>query len=215
VRISEGQGLAVSPDDKWVLTESSRGGPLSLVPSGAGEPRQLTHDSITYTSAQFMPDGKHLLAAGIEPGHGGRDYMIDTSTGESKPLTPEGTTGTVISPDGRKAIMRGPDGKVGIWSLDSNTLQIIPELDPKFSVIGWAPDGASVYAVMNQFGQKSAKLFKVNATTGKAEFWKEFGAGLSGGISGVSAPRFSRDGNAYAYIYVRILSQAYVAKGLK
>ncbi|HEY4054070.1 MAG TPA: protein kinase [Terriglobales bacterium] len=215
VRIGDGQGLAVSPDDKWVLTESSRGGPLSLVPTGAGEPRQLTHDSITYTFAQFMPDGKHLLAAGIEPGHGGRDYLIDTSTGESKPLTPEGTTGTLISPDGSKAIMRGPDGKVGIWALEGNTFQLIPGLDPKLSVTGWAPDGLSVYAVMNRFGQKSARLFKVNATTGKAEFWKEFGAGLSGGISGVSAPRFSRDGSAYAYVYVRTLSQAYVAKGLK
>ncbi len=215
VRISDGQGLAVSPDDKWVLTQSSRGGPLSLVPAGAGQARQLTHDSITYTGAKFMPDGKHLLAAGIEPGHGGRDYLIDTSTGESKPLTPEGTTGTVISPDGRKAIMRGPDGRMGIWSLDGNTLQLIPGLDPKLTVTGWAPDGSFVYAVMNQFGQKSAKLLKVNTTTGKAEFWKEFGTGLSGGISGVSAPRFSRDGSAYAYVYVRTLSQAYVAKGLK
>jgi Tol biopolymer transport system component len=215
VRIGDGQGIAVSPDNKWVLTQPSHGGPLSLVPAGAGEPRQLTHDSITYTGAQFMPDGKHLLASGIEPGHGGRDYLIDTSTGESKPLTPEGTTGTLISPDGRKAIMRGPDGRLGIWPLDGNTLQSIPGLDPKFNVTGWTPDGSSVYGVINQFGQKTVKIFKVNTATGKAEFWKEFGTGLSGGISGMAPPHFSRDGNAYAYIYVRTLSQAYVAKGLK
>jgi len=215
VRISDGQGLAISPDDKWVLTQPSRGGPLSLVPTGAGEARQLTHDSITYTGAQFMPDGKHLLAAGIEPGHGGRDYLIDTSTGSSKPLTPEGTTGTLISPDGKKVIMRGPDGRVGIWSLDGNTLQLVPGLPPKFNVTGWTPDGSSIYAVTSQLGQKSVKLLKVNTTTGKTEFWKEFGSGLSGGISGVAPPHFSSDGSAYAYVYVRTLSQAYVAKGLK
>jgi eukaryotic-like serine/threonine-protein kinase len=215
VRISDGQGLAISPDDKWVLTQPSRGGPLSLVPTGAGEARQLTHDSITYTGAQFMPDGRHLLAAGIEPGHGGRDYLIDTSTGSSKPLTPEGTTGTLISPDGKKVIMRGPDGRVGIWSLDGNTLQLVPGLPPKFNVTGWTPDGSSIYAVTSQLGQKSVKLLKVNTTTGKTEFWKEFGSGLSGGISGVAPPHFSSDGSAYAYVYVRTLSQAYVAKGLK
>jgi hypothetical protein len=55
----------------------------------------------------------------------------------------------------------------------------------------------------------------VNTTTGKSEFWKEFGTALSGGITGVSAPHFSSDGSAYAYVYVRTLSQAYVAKGLK
>jgi hypothetical protein len=58
-------------------------------------------------------------------------------------------------------------------------------------------------------------MYKLNTVTGKMEFWKEFGSGLSGGISGISPPRFSRDGSAYAYIYVRLLSQAYVAKGLK
>jgi hypothetical protein len=31
----------------------------------------------------------------------------------------------------------------------------------------------------------------------------------------VGAPQFSADGSAYAYIYVRTLSEAYVVKGLK
>ena len=31
----------------------------------------------------------------------------------------------------------------------------------------------------------------------------------------VVAPFFSRDGSAYCYVYVRLLSQAYVARGLK
>ena len=111
--------------------------------------------------------------------------------------------------------MRGPDGRVGIWSLDGNTLQLVPGLPPKFNVTGWTPDGSSIYAVTSQLGQKSVKLLKVNTTTGKTEFWKEFGSGLSGGISGVAPPHFSSDGSAYAYVYVRTLSQAYVAKGLK
>ena len=215
VRISDGQGLAISPDNKWVLTESAKGGPLSLVPSGAGQARQLTHDNITYTRAVFMPDGKHLLAAGIEPGHGGRDYLIDVKTGESKPITPEGTGGIVISADGRKAAMRGPDGRWGIWSLDGNSLQVIPDLDARYDIIGWTPDGSSVLAVLNQFGRRSAKVSTLNPVTGKMEFWKEFGASLSGSIGGVTPPRFSNDGTAYVYVYSRVLSQAYVARGLK
>lgn len=112
---------AISPDNRWVLTQPAHGGPLSLVPAGAGEMRQLTHDSISYARAAFMPDGQHLLSAGIEPGHGGRDYLIDVNTGESKAITPEGTTGTLVSPDGRKAIMRGPTGRIGVWSFDTNS----------------------------------------------------------------------------------------------
>ena len=215
VRISDGQGMAISPDNRWVVTQPAKGGPLSVVPVGAGQARQLTHDSITYAAAGFMPDGKHLLAWGIEPGHGGRDYLIDINTGESKPITPEGTAGGPVSPDGQKIIVRGPDGRQGVWSMDGNALQTIPGLDPHYGITGWLADNVSVYAAQEVGVQKTRKIYKLNTATGKMEFWKEFGGGLSGGISGIAPPRFSRDGSAYAYIYVRLLSQAYVAKGLK
>ena len=92
-RIGEGQPLAISPDTKWVVTKSAKGGPLSMVPTGAGESRQLTHDAISYGSARFLPDGKRLLASGVESGHGARDYLIDLNSGDSKPITPEGVSG--------------------------------------------------------------------------------------------------------------------------
>ena len=215
VRIGDGLGMAISPDCKWVLTRPARGGPLSLVPAGAGEARQLTHDNISYSETAFMPDGKHVLASGIEPGHGGRDYLIDVDTGESKPVTPEGTTGTSISPDGHKVIMRGPDGHLGVWSFDTNTLRIVPGLEQKYGVSGWTPDGSSFYAARNERGQKSVKLYTVNAITGQTAFWKEFGTGLASGVAGIALPHLSENGNAYAYVYVRPLSQAYVARGLQ
>ena len=47
------------------------------------------------------------------------------------------------------------------------------------------------------------------------DFWKTFGADLPAGGAGVGGPRFSRDGNAYAYVYDQVLSEAYDVKGLK
>jgi hypothetical protein len=47
------------------------------------------------------------------------------------------------------------------------------------------------------------------------EPWKTFGAGTSAGVSSVGSPRLSADGNAYAYLYIRVLSEAYVVKGLR
>ena len=214
VRISEGQGGAISPDNQWVLTKPARGGPLSLVPTGAGAARQLTHDNISYAAAAFMPDGKHVLASGIESGHGGRDYLIDINSGESKPITPEGTTGNVISPDGRKVIVRGPDGRIGVWSLEGNSLQLIPGLDRQYSISAWTPDGSSIFVAPNQ-RQRSVKVYKVNVETGKMQFWKEFGITLSGSVYSVGLPHFSQGSDAYAYAYVRVLTQAYVVKGLK
>src|SRR6202167_2915454 len=86
-RIGEGVAGAISPDGKWVVTKPAKGRELILVPTGAGESRQLTHDGVSYDGARFFPDGKRLLAYGIEAGHGGRDYVIDLSSRDSKAIT--------------------------------------------------------------------------------------------------------------------------------
>jgi len=215
VRIGEGEGRAISPDNKWVITKPVRGGPLSLVPTGAGEARQLTHDAISYGGVRYLPDAKHLLAAGIEVGHGGRDYLIDASDGTAKPITPEGVIGTQLSPDGLKVAVTGPDGKWGVWPLDGSGLRLIPGLDSKYYVSDWAPDGASVYALSSQQRQGAAKVYRVNTVTGKMDFWKTFGAELPAGGGGVGGPRFSNNGSAYAYVYDQVLTEAYVVRGLK
>jgi Tol biopolymer transport system component len=215
VRIGEGLGLALSPDAKWAITKPPRGGPLSMVPTGAGEARQLTHDSVSYGAAQWLPDGKNLLAVGIETGHGARDYLIDTNNGNSQPVTPEGTAGINLSPDGKSTTVRGPDGKHAVWPLDGSGAKPIPGLDSSFYFAGWSPDGGSLYAISSRTSQTSAKVYKVDPATGKMALWKTFGAEVGAGTSQVGGPRFSRDGSAYGYVYVRVLSEAYVVTGLK
>ena len=214
-RIGEGLAMAISPDGKWVITKPAKGGPLSLVPTGAGESRQVTHDAVSFDRVQFFPDGKRLLAYGIEAGHGGRDYLIDLSSGDSKPITPEGIGGTLLSPDGKSVVVRGPDGKRGIWPLDGGGFHPIPGLEGNYSPIGWTPDGESVYVVPSRGRAKIEKVSRVNFQTGKMEPWKTFGEETGAGVTAVVAPHLSSDGNAYAYLYVRVLSEAYVVTGLR
>jgi len=47
-----------------VITRPAKRGALFVVPTGAGETRQLTHDNISYDSVRYLPDGKQLLASG-------------------------------------------------------------------------------------------------------------------------------------------------------
>jgi len=215
VRIGNGTGAAISPDDKWVITRPAKEGALFVVPTGAGETRQLTHDNISYDSVRYLPDGKQLLASGIEAGHGVRDYLIDLSNGNARPITPEGVEGTTLSPDGRRAAVLGPDGKWGIWPLDGGGLRPIPQLDSKYAVTGWTPDGTSLYVVSNHLRDRTAKVYRVNLDSGKMEFWTTFGESIPVGVTQVGGPNLSSDGSAYAYVYGQALSQAYVVKGLK
>jgi Tol biopolymer transport system component len=215
-RIGEGDAMAISPDGKWVITKPAKGGPLSLVPTGAGEAKPLTHDAVSYGEVRFLPDGKKLLASGIEAGHGTRDYLIDVGDGDSKPITPEGIAGVHLSPDGRSAAVLGSDGRWGIWPLDGSGLHPIPGLDSIYHLAGWSPDGKSVYAVSSRMSdQKTAKVYRVSAETGKMELWRTLGAEGVAGIESVRDPRFSSDGTAYAYGYRQSLSEAFVVTGLK
>ncbi|HEY6302387.1 MAG TPA: protein kinase [Terriglobales bacterium] len=221
VRIGEGDCFAISADGKWVITKPPKGGPLSVVPTGAGERRQLTHDKVSYETVRWLAGGKELLASGIETGHGVRDYVIEASTGDSRPVTPEGTVGVHPSPDGRNTAVLGADGKWGIWPLESsnplagNGLRFIPGLDSSSRVIGWSPDGGSVYVVSNRQREKTGTVYRTDAVTGKMEPWKTFGESLPAGAVSFSGSYLSGDGGAYAYVYAQTLSQVYVVRGMK
>jgi len=211
--LGEGDGVAISPDAKWVITKSAKGGPLNLVPTGAGESRPLTRDAIVYGTVRWLPDGKQLLATGIEAGHGARDYLIDVSTGASKPVTPEGVSGVWLSPDGSSTSVQEPDGKWGIWALNGSGIRLVPGLDGKYRMTGWSPDGASVY-VASRARERVAKVYKVNTVTGKMDLWRAFG-NSGAGFSSVDTVLLSNDGTAYAYRYNQLTSQAYIVTGLK
>lgn len=217
VRIGEGAGLALSPDAKWAITQPAKGGPLRLVPTGAGEIRQLTHDKVTYEEVRWLPGGRELLASGIEPGHGERDYRIDLNSGDSKAITPEGVAGVRVSRDGRNAAVLGPDGKWGIWPLDGEPgrQRAIPGLDSNQRVVGWSTAGESVYVVSTRRQDKTANIYLVNTSTGKTELWRTFGEGLAAGAVAPPGSYLVGDSGAYVYNYEQRLSRIYVVRGMK
>ncbi len=213
-RIGEGDALSLSPDGKWAITKPPKGGPLNLVPTGAGEAMQITHDTVNYDMVRWFPDGKRLLASGIEAGHGERDYVIDLSSGDAKPITPDGMAGTHLSPDGRSAAVLNPDGKWGIWSLENNSFRQITGFDASYHVVGWSADGGSLYAYSSRALAREGKVYRVNTETGKIDLWKTYGS-VAAGIRSPGGITVASDGNSYAYGYGVTLSQAFVVTGLK
>src|SRR5271165_6358588 len=84
IRLSDGIGTALSPDGKWALARpNSTPAPLVLLPTGVGEAKPLTHDSINHLWARWLPDQKRIVFSGNEAGHGFRLY--EESPEESKP----------------------------------------------------------------------------------------------------------------------------------
>ena len=217
VRIGEGRAESLSPDGKWVVTQPLQGGKLRVVPTGAGEAREINTGNIRFTRIHYMPDGKHLIGVGIEQNHGSRSYLIDLKDGSIKPISPEGIAGTLISPDGRSVIVRGPDGTAGVWPINGGEVRPLPGLNITDYVTGWSQDSSSVYVVHSESqSDRVAKLYKLNLVTGKMEPWKTFGSSLgTTGVQAVADARVSADERAYVYIYVQSLSQGFIVKGLQ
>jgi hypothetical protein len=91
VRLGEGSAVALTADQKWAIVQTPESpAQLRLLPTGVGEARALTNDSINHQWVRCFADGKHYLFSGDEPGHGVRLYVQDFSGGQPQSITPDG-----------------------------------------------------------------------------------------------------------------------------
>src|ERR1035441_2617898 len=113
IRLGEGGQAALSPDGQWVLADAGSPRKLVLLPTGVGEPRQLTDDKTDHFGAGWLPDSKSIVFSAAEPGHAARTYLLDLQGGAPRALTPEGTAGALITPDGKSLL--ASDAKRQRW----------------------------------------------------------------------------------------------------
>src|SRR4030095_6123977 len=95
-RLGPGQAADLSPDGKWALTLGSTGSGsgLVLLPTGAGESKPIATPGLSIFGAAFLPpDGKRIVIAAAEPGHGVRGYVMDLPGGKPRAFTEELTNG--------------------------------------------------------------------------------------------------------------------------
>ena len=96
VRLGEGSALGISPDGLWAMTSNMATPPqIVLLPTGAGEPRQVTHDAIQHLDACWLPDSKHIVFEGVESGHKARVYFQAMEGEGPRPITAEGLSGSL------------------------------------------------------------------------------------------------------------------------
>ena len=54
---------------------------LILLPSGAGDAQQITHDSLYHSWARWLPDSQGIVFTAKQEGHGARIYLQKSITG--------------------------------------------------------------------------------------------------------------------------------------
>jgi hypothetical protein len=215
VQLGLGSGGSLSPDGKWAISVLVGGaGRVTLVPTGTGQPRTIPTpglERIYNGNVHFLPDGKHIILNANEPGHGVRCYLVDLDGAKPIPITPEGITGALISPDG-KYVLRNDGPAVEVYPTAGGTPHSISGLEPGFTPVQWSEDNSSVYGYIR--GPVPARVYKVNVVTGQKTVIQELQPKTSIGVVYIAPVVVSRDGSRFAYSYYQVFSVLYLISGL-
>jgi serine/threonine protein kinase/WD40 repeat protein len=212
--LKDGFADQLSPDGKTVLATTQSLDRLVLVPTAAGEARFLpSHGIVSYSGAQWFPDGKRVLFNGRAQGHNMRSYVQDIDGGEPRPVTPEDTRALSISPDGRWAAAIGAGQAISVWPMEGGASRVVPGSEPGDRPMEWSADGRALWLFRR--GEVPAHVHRLDIETGKRELWKTLVPPDAAGVYSIIEFRVTPTGHSYFYSYTRLLSQLYLVRGLR
>ncbi|HKD18729.1 MAG TPA: protein kinase [Thermoanaerobaculia bacterium] len=216
VQLAKAKGFGLSRDGRWALMTNPTADELTLVPTGAGNPRTFPKAGLHYEWGHFFPDGKNILLFAGEPGHSPRLFVQALDGGKPRPITKEeqhlAPALKAIGPDGQLAVT-DPDGKVFILTSDGAGPRPTPCAVPGADQLsGWGSDGHSLYLVR---GTIPARVEICDTLTGALRLWKEIVPPDPAGVLTVDPVFITPDGKSYVYSYRRQLDELALVKGLR
>jgi eukaryotic-like serine/threonine-protein kinase len=213
VRLGYGNRPSLSPDGKWIVCIRRDPGRsrLMLLPTGPGESRYLNIEGVYFESLGWFPDSKRIVYTGNESGHPVRAWMYDLDSEKAAALTPEGTKGTQVSPDGKWLAIVGPH-QLSLAPTDGGAPRVISQLQNGEGVVRWSGDGR--YLFLKQPEADAVKLSRLDIASGHKEPWKtvkipEPGADFVGDLA------LSADGKTCAFTFQHDLANLFLVQGLK
>jgi serine/threonine protein kinase/Tol biopolymer transport system component len=216
VLLGEGSALALSPDGKWAITESQVSpAQLKLLPTGAGQSKDLTNDTINHNWAHWFSDGKRILFSGNEPDRGEKLYVYDLDTGKDRAITPQGVNGNsfAISPDSQVVAAIGPDQRGYLYPVNGGDAKLIPGVNQGEQPITWSADGHSLYVY--QPGELPAHVYRIDVQSGQRTLWKDLMPTDPAGVENIGPILLTPDAKTCVFGYHRNLADLYLVEGLK
>jgi len=214
VRLGDGDPSGISPDGKWILSVMpSQPSRLVLYPTGTGEARPIDISPVHVLNAvsNWTSDGSTILFTGADGDEPPRAYLLNTKSGVTRPITPPGTSDAIISPDGQHVIARNSSNKFAVYSVSGGEPGSVEGLAIDEFPIQWDIFNRKLY-VWNR--KLPAKIFLLDITTGARVLWLEITPEeVSGLLYGEVI--ITPDGRSYGYRYRRVLTDLFLAEGLR
>jgi hypothetical protein len=136
--------------------------------------------------------------------------MVDVKGEKARPVTPEGTSEAIVSPDGRFVLAKN-DQEFAMYPVDGGPPQPAVGMTNKDYPVQWDTSGTKLYVWDRSF---PAHVSSLDPRTGVRKLWLETTPPDPAGL--LYANFFmTPDGKTYAYRYRRVLSTLYPAEGLR
>ena len=218
VDLGEGAPLALSPDGLFVLAVPAQeiDDRLLIVPTGAGERRQLQHTSIRHVfDAAWCPDGRHIVVTAGDDPRRARLYLWDVKDGSApRALTSEGEFGQpVVAPDGNWITTVRTGAAPALYPVDGGPPRSIPGALIEDVPRRWSADGQSLF--IRRGSDLPARIERLDIATGRRSLWKELQPAERAGVFGITGVIVTPDGRSYAYTVASSVGALYLAEGLK
>jgi hypothetical protein len=222
VRLGEGYPVALSPDKLWAMViPIGMPAPLVLLPTGVGKPRSLPGNGIHHLHgflmrAGWFPGGKRVFFSGVEPGHRTRTYIQDLDGGDPRAITPEGTTCTLLTPDGSQFLAIDSVGSWQIYPMTGGPPRPAPGVLREDLPICWSADSKSVYVGRSggRIGKVLTPVFQVSQLDGRREALEPLVIHDPAGVASITSISLTPDGKYCAYSYQGSMSTLFAAHGL-
>jgi Tol biopolymer transport system component len=212
VRLGDGVAQALSPDGRWALSLLTSPSRLILLPTGAGQARDLTRPGLTYLGGGWFPDSRRV-AFFAEGQDATKVYAQDIDGGDPRAVGPEGMVSGIISPDGRSLLAVLRSGQALLHPIDGGESRPIAGLEAGEWPIGWSADGRSLH--LARLRGLVLQVHRLDLGTGRRELLHELVPPDPAGVGGFPSLAVSADGKSYAYSFIRNLSELYLIEGLK
>lgn len=212
VRLGEGDPDAISPNGRWILSFlPSSPGKMVLFPTGTGQPRYFNVGHLLNTGifCSWTRDSSRFLCNGSDSGQPPRAYLIEASSGQARAVTPEGTSDSMITPDGRFVLARNDQG-FALYPVDGGAPQPVKGISAHEYPVQWDTSGSKLYVWDRSF---PAHVNLVDLRSGERKLWLQT---MPPDPAGLLYANFflTPDGKSYAYRYRRVLSTLFVTDGL-
>jgi hypothetical protein len=214
VRLGKGDAQSLSFDGRWALALDLSTHTLSLLPTGAGQPRAIaSHGVSAYSWAGFLPGDKSIIFVG-EKGGVNRVYVQDLDGGTPRAVTPDGVTITrnTVTPDG-KWVAAVDEGTVRLYPIDGGEPQALGGATATDQPVRWNAAGTVLFVSVPT--GPANKIFAIERATGARKAVLDIAIRDGVGAGGIQDLFLSSDASSYSFNYIRTLQNLYIIKNVR